>query len=66
MKIIDGIPRRAQMLYWTPAEQAIHDATQAVEDMPADERLTRAVILLGEARDLVADFVDGVPLRSEP
>lgn len=53
-------PRRAQMLEWVPAEKAIHDAVQAVEAMPADPRLTDAVILLQKAKDRVADFVDKV------
>lgn len=57
-------PRRAQMNDWTPAERAIYDAAQVVEVMPADERLTEAVVLLSKARDLVADFVDGVPKKS--
>jgi hypothetical protein len=41
-----------------PAEMAITVAMNTVEDMPADIRLTKAVVLLGEARDLVADYVD--------
>jgi len=52
------IPRRARLDLNTPAEKAIYDAMQEVEKMPADEKLTEAVILLGKARDLVADFVD--------
>ncbi len=54
-------PRRIRLDLFTPAERAIYDAVQAVEALPPDERLTNAVILLGRARDLVADFVDGVP-----
>lgn len=53
-------PRRNQMQQWTPAEHAIQQAVDAVEAMGADVRLTDAVILLGKARDRVADFVDGV------
>lgn len=53
-----NIPRRNQMRQWCEAERAIHEAVQAVERMPADVRLTDAVILLGKARDKVADFVD--------
>ena len=55
-------PRRCRIDLFTPAEKAIYEAVQAVEALPPDERLTNAVILLGRARDLVADFVDGVPL----
>jgi hypothetical protein len=45
---------------WVPAEIAIYTAMQAVEAMPADVRLTKAVTLLGHAMNAVADFVDGV------
>lgn len=58
-------PRRIRIDLFTPAEKAIWDAVQAVEAAGCDVRLTNAVILLGKARDLVADFVDGVPLASE-
>lgn len=44
----------------TAAERAIYDAVAVVEAAGADVRLTDAVILLGAARDSVADFVDGV------
>jgi hypothetical protein len=60
------IPRRIRMDQWTPAEHAIQAAVDAVEVMGADERLTRAVVLLAEARRAVADFVDGVPLNADP
>lgn len=53
-------PRRSRMDQFSPAEKAIWDAAQAVEAMPADVRLTNAVVLLGRAREYVADFVDGV------
>ena len=53
-------PRRIRMDLWTPAERAIYDAIQAVEEAGADERLTDAVILLGRAKDRVADYVDGI------
>jgi len=52
------VPRRNQMLKWVPAEKAIYDATQAVEDMPAHPILTEAVVLLGQARAKVADYVE--------
>jgi hypothetical protein len=42
----------------TPAELAIHHAVQAVEAAGADPLLTEAVILLGQAREKVADYVD--------
>lgn len=55
------IPRRCFVDRMTPAELAIREAMRIVEEMGADVRLTRAVILLGKAQDAVADFVDGVP-----
>jgi hypothetical protein len=55
------IPRRIQIDKFCPAEKAIYDAMAAVEDMAADPRLTDAVVLLQQARDKVADFVDRVP-----
>lgn len=54
------IPRRIDMQRWNEAEKAIHAAVQAVEAMPADVRLTDAVVLLGAARESVADYQDGV------
>jgi hypothetical protein len=53
--------RRIDVLRMVPAELAINEAIRAVEAMPADERLTRAVVLLTQAKDKVADYVDGVP-----
>lgn len=51
-------PRRVDLLRSTPAELTIRDALIAVEDLGADERLTSAVQLLDQARELVADVVD--------
>jgi hypothetical protein len=42
----------------SPAELAIAAAMTAVEAAGASEALTRAVVLLGEASDLVADHVE--------
>jgi hypothetical protein len=53
-----AVPRRNRVDLLTPAERAIYDAVEAVEDLPPDERLTNAVILLQRARDHVADYVD--------
>lgn len=44
----------------TDAEYAIYMAMMEVELLPPDERLTQAIIKLGEARTLVADFSDSV------
>jgi len=59
----DDIPRRARIDKFVPAEKAIFDAVDAVEGLPPDERLTDAVVLLQRARDLVADFVDGIETK---
>ena len=50
--------RRNNLDQLEPSELAIVSAVEAVESMPADTRLTEAVILLGQARDKVADYVD--------
>ena len=49
---------------WTAAEWAIYAAVQIVECVGADVRLTDAVCLLQEAKDRVADYVDGVKPES--
>lgn len=56
----EDIPRRIRIDRMTEAERAIFEAAQFVEGLPADPRLTDAVVLLGAARDAVADYVDGV------
>lgn len=52
------ISRRHCMWLWTKEEKAIHDAVQAVEKLPADVRLTNAVVLLGQAQDAVNEFME--------
>lgn len=58
-------PRRNRVDQWSVGERAIQDAVDVVEGMGADVRLTNAVVLLGKARDAVADFVDGVQPASD-
>ena len=58
---MNNIPRRARIDQLTSGELAIRNALLAVEEMGADPRLTEAVNLLQEARDRVADFVEGKP-----
>lgn len=58
LKDENGIPRRRRLDLCEPAEKAIYDAAQEVEKLGADERLTKAVIKLAEARELVADYID--------
>ena len=53
-----NFPRRIDMQRFTPAEKAIFDATDEVERAGAHPLLTDAVILLGQARAKVADYVD--------
>jgi hypothetical protein len=69
----DGIPMtvptgnlRNQILEWVPAEHAIRAATMEVEAMPADVRLTEAVILLGGARQKVAQFIIATGWKPAP
>lgn len=51
-------PRKIRLDLLTPAEMAIFKAMQSVEKLEADERLTKAGILLSEAKDLVSDYID--------
>ena len=57
------IPRRTDLSRMTPAELAIRQAMLTVEEGGADVRLTDAVVLLGEAREAVADYIDGIDRR---
>ena len=50
--------RRNRIDLNTPAELAIRKAMEEVEKLPASEKLTDAVVKLGDALNLVADFVD--------
>lgn len=54
------VPRRSNFNQMSPAERAIFDAMQEVEEVGADERLTDAVIMLQHARDKVADYIDSL------
>lgn len=56
---MEGFPRRNQLDKLTPAELAIHKAMEEVEKAGADVKLTVAILKLQEAKELVADFVDG-------
>ena len=52
------VPRKGRVDLYEPAELAIRNAMLEVEKMPADVRLTDAVILLQQAKDKVSDFID--------
>ena len=56
---MEDFPRRNQLDKCTPAELAIYKAMEEVEKVGADVKLTNAIIKLQEAKELVADFVDG-------
>ena len=57
--MIYDFPRKARIDFLTPAETAIHEAIQKIEIMDADTRLTDAILLLIQAQDKVAEYVDG-------
>lgn len=64
---MNTIPRRNRIDLNTPAELAIRNAIHEVEKLPADERLTKVVINLIEAKKLVADYIDemNLPVKDE-
>lgn len=47
------------MQQWSPAERAIQEAVDEVERAGASVALTDAVVLLGKARERVADHMEG-------
>jgi len=57
------ITRRIRTDLITSGEKSILDAMQEVGKWGADLRLTDAVIYLQNARDSIADFIDGVDRR---
>lgn len=58
-----NVPRRIRVDLLSKAELAIRKAIIVVEEMPPDTRLTQAVVLLSQAKDKVADYIDGVSLH---
>lgn len=66
MKIIDGFPRRNRLDLNTPAELAIYNAMAEVEKCGASESLTKAVTLLEDAKNALADHIEGIePQKQE-
>jgi len=57
---LTDIPRRSRLDQNTPAELAIRGAMLAVEQAGGSPALTEAVTLLAQAKDAVADHVEGV------
>lgn len=51
-------PRRSCIYLFTPAEKAVYDAIQTVENVGADIRLTEAIVLLSQVREKLADYFD--------
>lgn len=58
--MIDGVPRRNRLDLNTLAELAIVEAMREVEKAGASEYLTKAVTLLQEAKDALADHIEGI------
>lgn len=56
----DGIPTRADLQWYTDAERAIATAMAAVETTGASAALTDAITLLSQAKERVADHIEGV------
>lgn len=56
--MVDGIPRRCRIDLMAPAELEIRNAVLAVEKLGADPLLTDAVVLLQQAREKVADYIE--------
>lgn len=52
-------PRRICFGKMSDAELSVSEAIQDVEKMGADVKLTNAVVKLSEAREMIADFIDG-------
>ena len=50
--------RRNNLQLMAPAEKAIYDVMQLVEEMGADVKLTDAIVKLGEAKDHISDYLD--------
>jgi len=61
----DGMMTRIDIRWHTSAEQAITKAMAKVEALGASVALTDAVMLLGKARDRVADHVEQLPSARE-
>lgn len=58
MQMIDGFPRRNRIDHNTPIELKIRDAMAAVESGDAHPLMTDAGVLLQQALNKVADYVD--------
>lgn len=52
------IPRRVRIDLFSKEEKAIYDVQQMIEHMEADPILTDVGLLLSQARNRLADYVD--------
>lgn len=59
------LPRRIQLNLNFPAERAIFNAIRAVEKLPANEKLTKAIMLLAEAKEALGDYFDENKIERE-
>ncbi len=50
--------RRIRLDLMHPVEKMITETKWELEKLGADEKLTKATILLSEAKDLISDFID--------
>ena len=55
--------RRNTLTEMVPAEKAIYNAMQEVENLPPNVGLTSAIMHLIEAKELVSDFIDNKPIK---
>jgi hypothetical protein len=60
---IDDIPRRAKLWLHCPAELALREVVDLVEQMGCDPRLTDVINAVHAAREMLADFVDDTNWR---
>ena len=56
---VNGFPRRNIMEELTEEEKMLLGSIEHIENLGADERLTNAVVLIGEALNELADFLEG-------
>lgn len=53
-----SIIRRNVLTLMTPLEVEIQNIIYEIEKTGADTKLTQAVILMSQAKDLISDFID--------
>lgn len=54
----EGFPRRACLWLLTKEERAIYDIVSEVEKLGAHPLLTDVVVLLGQAKDKLSDWIE--------